>query len=129
MHENIDVHRRRLIAEFPVYGINCIEKSQSHCAKMTFSDKSRYDRIFLQVTHKGEETAMNYIKISENAQALSVSVGNYYSADQLMDTLLDNFHQGGKYSAQIASPQVELRRKEKFTDQNLYISRHYRLII
>ena len=33
-----------------------------------------------------------------------------------MHTFLDNFHQGGKYSAQIASHQVELRREEKFTD-------------
>ena len=41
---NIDVHSRRLIAEFPKYGIKCIEKLQSNCANMTFSDKSRHDR-------------------------------------------------------------------------------------
>ena len=46
LHANIDVHRRRLISEFPKYGIKCIEKLQSHFAKMTFADKSRYDRIF-----------------------------------------------------------------------------------
>ena len=34
-----------------------------------------------------------------------------------MHTFLDNFHQGGKYSAQIASHQAELRREEKFTDK------------
>ena len=34
-----------------------------------------------------------------------------------MHTFLDNFHQGGKYSAQIASHQEELRREETFTDQ------------
>ena len=34
-----------------------------------------------------------------------------------MHTFLDNFHQGGKYSAQIASRQAELRREEKFTEQ------------
>ena len=34
-----------------------------------------------------------------------------------MHTFLDNFHQGGKYSAQIASHQAELRRKEKFPDK------------
>ena len=45
------------------------------------------------------------------------SVGNTYSEYQQMHTFLDNFHQGGKYSAQIASHQVELRIKEKFTDQ------------
>ena len=34
-----------------------------------------------------------------------------------MYPFLDNFHQGGKYSAQIASHQAELRREEKLTDQ------------
>ena len=66
---------------------------------MTFTDKSRYDRTFQQVTHKGGESAMHYIKILQNAHALSISVGNYYSEDQLIPTFLDNFHQGGKYSA------------------------------
>ena len=70
------------------------------------------------VTHKGGESAINHIKIFHNAHALSVSVGNSYSEDQLMHTFMDNFHQGGKYSAQIASHQAELRREEKFTDKN-----------
>ena len=34
-----------------------------------------------------------------------------------MHTLLDNFHQGRKYSAQIYSHQADLRREEKSTDQ------------
>ena len=34
-----------------------------------------------------------------------------------MHTFLDNFHQSGKYSAQLASQQAELRREEKFPDQ------------
>ena len=34
-----------------------------------------------------------------------------------MHTFLDNFHQSGKYSAQIAIHKAELRREEKFTDQ------------
>ena len=34
-----------------------------------------------------------------------------------MHIFLDNFHQGGKYSAQIAIHQAELRREEKFTDR------------
>ena len=79
LRENIDVHSRRLIAEFPSDGIKCIEKLQSHCANMTFADKSRYDRIFQQVTHKGGESTMDYIKRFQNSQALSVSVGNSYS--------------------------------------------------
>ena len=60
---------------------------------------------------------MNYIKIFQNAQTLSVSVGNSYSEDQLMRTFLYNFHQGGKYSTRIASHQAQLRREETFTDQ------------
>ena len=77
---------------------------------MTFADKSRYDRTFQQVTHKGGESAINYIKRLQNAQASSVSVGKSYSEDQIMHTFLDNFHQSGKYSAQLASHQAELRR-------------------
>ena len=106
MHSNIDVHSRRLIAEFLKYGINFIEKLQSHCANMTFADKSRYDRTFQQVTHKGGVYAINYIKSFQNAHALSVSVGNIYSEDQLMHSFMDNFHQGGKYSSRIASHQA-----------------------
>ena len=84
---------------------------------MTFADKSRYDRTFQQVTHKGGEYAINYIKRFQNAHALSVSVGNRYSEDQLIHIFLDNCHQGEKYSAQIASHQAELRKEEKFTYQ------------
>ena len=46
LNANIDVHSRILVTEFPGYGITCIENFQSHRANMTFSDKSRYDRIF-----------------------------------------------------------------------------------
>ena len=84
---------------------------------MTFADKSRYDRTLQQVTHKGGESEINYIKRFQNAHDLSVLVENSYSEDQLMHTFLENFHQGGKFSAQIASHQAELRREEKFTDQ------------
>ena len=84
-----------MIAEFPKDGIKCLEKLQSHCANMTFADKSRYDRTFRKVTHKGGESSINHIKSFQNAQALSVSVGNSYSEDQIMHTFLDNFHQSG----------------------------------
>ena len=96
LHANIDVHSRILISELPKDGIKCIEKLQSHCANMTFSEESRYDSTFQQVTHKGGESAINYIKIFQNAHALSVLVRNSYSEDQLMHTFLDNFHQGEK---------------------------------
>ena len=58
---------------------------------MTFSGKSRYATIFQQVTHKGGESAINYIKRFQNAHTLSVSVGNNYSEDQLMHIFLDKF--------------------------------------
>ena len=96
LHANSCAHSRRLIAEFPEDEIKCMEKFQSHCANMTFADKSRYDRTFQQVTHKGGESAINYIKRFQNAQALSVSVVNSYSEDQIMHTFLDNFQQSGK---------------------------------
>ena len=75
------MHSRILINEFPEDGIKCLKKLQSHCANMTFADKSRYDRNFQQVTQKGGESAINSIKRFQNAQALSVSVGNSYAED------------------------------------------------
>ena len=54
----------------------------------------------------------------QNAHDLSVSLGNSYSEDQLMHTFLDNFHQVGKYSAQIASHQAELRKEENLLTKN-----------
>ena len=96
LHANIDVHSRILIAGFPKDGVKCINKLQSNGANMTFADKSRYDRTLQQVTHIGGESAINYIKRFQNEHALSVSVGNSYSEDQLMHTFLDNFYQGGK---------------------------------
>ena len=96
---------------------------------MTFSDKNRYDSIFQEVTHKLGGSAMNYIKIFKNTQPLSVSVGNTYPEDQLMHIFLDHFHQGGKYSSQIASHQVELRKKKDLLIKNIYLFHPYRLII
>ena len=62
---------------------------------------------------------MNYIKIFHNEQALSVLVGDNYSEDQLLHMLMDNFHQGVKYSDQIDIHQAELRREGNFTDGNV----------
>ena len=64
---------------------------------------------------------MNYINKFKNVQALSVSVGNSYSAYQLMHILLDYFHQGGNYTAQIESHQEDLIKEESFTNQNIYL--------
>ena len=70
MHKNIDIHSRRLLAEFLGYGIKCIKKLQSHCANMSFSEKSRYDITFQQVAHRGGQSAIKYTKKFQNAQAL-----------------------------------------------------------
>ena len=120
MHSNIDVHSRRLIAEFPVDGIKFIENLQSHCFNMTFYDKIRYYRTFQQVRHKRGESEMNYIKRFQNVQDLSLSVGNTYPEDQLIHTFLDNFSEGRKYSSQIASYQADLRREGRLTDQKYF---------
>ena len=72
---------------------------------------------------------MNHIKRFQNAQALSVSVGNTYSEYQLMHTFLDNFHQGGKYSAQIVSHQAELRKNKNLLIKNIYLFHPYILVI
>ena len=52
IHENIDVHSKRISAEFPGDGVKCISKLQSHCENMTFYENIIYDRLFKQVTHK-----------------------------------------------------------------------------
>ena len=61
--------------------------------------------MFQQVVHKEGDLSINYIKRFHNAKALEISVGNSYSEDQLMHTLLDNLKQYGNYSAQTASHQ------------------------
>ena len=48
-------------------------------------------------------------------------MGNSYYEYQLIYSFLDNFQQGGKYTAQIASHQDKLRREKKITDQK-YLS-------
>ena len=53
LHANIDIHSIKLIYELPGDGVKCISKLQSHCANMTFDEKSRHDRLFQKVMHKG----------------------------------------------------------------------------
>ena len=63
---------------------------------MTFADQIIYNRLFQKVVHNGGESAINYIKIIQNYKALEISLGISYSKDQLMQTFLENFQQGGK---------------------------------
>ena len=74
------------------------QKLQSHCANMTFSEKVDMTGIFNSSHIKGGDLQWNIYK-NLNAHDLTISVGNYYSEDQLIHTFLDHFHQGGKYSA------------------------------
>ena len=83
--------------------------------------KSIYNRQFHKVFHKGGYSAIKYIERFKYAKALSVSMRNSYSEDQLMHNFLDYFQKGGGCSAQIAIHQEELRRKEKLADQE-YLS-------
>ena len=105
----IDAHSQILIDEFTGDGVQDISIFQSQCAKMTFIDQCRYNKLFQKALHKGGESAIKYIKIFQNYKALAISVGNSYSEYHLMYILLQNFQQGGKYSSQIATHQSELR--------------------
>ena len=48
LHANIDVHRRRLISEFPMDGIRCIGKLKSHCANLNFLIKVDTTGLFIR---------------------------------------------------------------------------------
>ena len=61
----IDAHSQIAIDEYPRYGVQAISILQYQCANMTFSEKIRYNRLFHNVLHKGGESAINYIYISE----------------------------------------------------------------
>ena len=86
---------------------------------MTFAEQIRYDRPFQKVIQYLAQSEIEYINIFQNANALKISVGNSYSGDKLMHNL-DNLQKGGKYYAQIASHQSELR-----IEENVFIKNHY----
>ena len=79
MHAYIDAHSQILIYECPVNGVQAIKRLQLQRAKMKVSDQNIYNRLFQQVIHKGGESAINYIKIFQNAKDLAISVINSYS--------------------------------------------------
>ena len=117
MYACIYAHSQRLIDECPGDGVQDISIFQPQCANMIFTEQSRYNRIFQKVVQKGDNPEINYIKIFKNLKALKIPVGKNYTENQLVHTLLHNFCQGGKYSAQIVSHQSELIREEIFVDQ------------
>ena len=71
--------------------VKAISIMQYQCENITFVDRSIYDRIFQQGMHKEGKSAITYIKIFQNYKALEIPVGNSYTEDHLMHTLLDNF--------------------------------------
>ena len=76
LHACMDEHSQRLIEDYTVYVLQATTILQSQCANMNFSDQIRYNRLFQQVIHKGGESAINYIKIFQNAKALEISLGH-----------------------------------------------------
>ena len=72
---------------------------------------------------------MNCINRFQNSQALSVSVVNNYSQYHLMRIFMDKFHQGVKYTVQIAIHQAELVREEKLLTKDIYLTHIYRMTI
>ena len=85
----IDSHSQRLIDEYPGDGVQAIKRFKYQCTNMTFSDQSRFNILFQTAIHRGDYSAINYIKIFQNDKFLEVSVGNNYSKDHLMHTLLE----------------------------------------
>ena len=70
-------------------------------------------QLYINFTHSFVAIELLTFCKNAKAQALSVSVGNSYSEDQIMHIFLDNFQQSGKYSAQLASHQAEFRKRGK----------------
>ena len=60
------------------------------------TDHIRYNRTFQQVVHNGGDSVINYITRFHNSKALTISVVNSSTEDQLMRTVLDNFQTGVK---------------------------------
>ena len=105
LHAYIDAHIQILIDEYPGYEVQSISIFQYQCSNTTFSDQRRYNILFQQVMQKGGEPEINYIKIFHNAKALYILVGNGYSGDHFMRTLLGNFQPGVNYSNHIENHQ------------------------
>ena len=111
VHAYIDAHSQRLIYAYPGYGIEAVTRLQPQCANTTFAEKSRYNRYFQKVVHKGGESAINYIKIFQNEKALAVSAGNSYSKYQLMDNFLWKFPASRKVFSSDSQPSSRIEKR------------------
>ena len=116
MHACIYAYSKILIDEFPGDEVQAIPRFKFQCTNITFAYQIGYNIMIQQVINKGGESSLSYIKIFQNAKALSISVGNIYTENQLMHTFLDNYQKFGKYSTQIVSHQEKLWREEKIID-------------
>ena len=95
---------------------------------MNFSYKSRYNGLFQKVIHKVGESAINCIKIFQNAKTLEISVETSYYEDQLIHTFLEIFQQGRRYPPRIAIYQEKLGREGNLLIKNHYLYLTYKLI-
>ena len=98
LHTYINSHSQTIIDEYPRNGLQAITIFQYQCDNMNFSNKSRYNRLFQLLMHKGGESEINYIKRLQNTKALEILVENTFFEDQRMHTSLDNFHKRARYS-------------------------------
>ena len=72
-HAYIDSHSQILVDEYTGDVVQAIQKLQSQCEKITLDDQIRYNRLFQQVVHKEDYSAINYIKIFQQTNALEIS--------------------------------------------------------
>ena len=55
-----NAHSQIIIDEYPVNGVQDLTIYQPQCAKMTFTGKSVYNRLFQQVIHIGGESEIKH---------------------------------------------------------------------
>ena len=96
LHTCIDLNSQISIDEYPGDGVQAITRLQYVYANLTFYTKSRYNILFHQVIKKEGESAINYIKIFQNAKALAISVENGYFEDHFIHNFLGSFQKGRK---------------------------------
>ena len=67
----------------PGDGVQDISRLKYQYENNNFYDQSRYNKMFQQVVHKGEDSEINYVKIFQDAKVLVISVVNIYTEDNL----------------------------------------------
>ena len=68
------------------------------------------------MVHKVGESEINYIKIFQSAKALSISVGNSNTEDQMMETLLKIYRREEVVFSD-RNPPIRIEERRKSIDQ------------